>query len=77
VTVHFENVGRDKRSWSATISHVSHEVLARQVRPHLMSCTIEFMIDEDGSGGDVIVGGWRPVGRFRIEGGVSLGEVRL
>jgi hypothetical protein len=79
MTIHFENVGAQKKSWSATIPAITHSVLMAQIRSNhaLMSRDIDFWLNEDGDGGRIIVGVCRPAGTFRIDGGVSLGAVEL
>lgn len=78
MTVYFENVGRFKQSWSVDLESLSDYRLVESVRERgrLMSSQIDVVYDEDGRGGSVVVGGWRCVGRFRIEGGVAM-RVRL
>lgn len=58
----FENVGRNKACFSATIE--TNDDMFKAVRPHLMSSEIEFHIDDAFSDGRIIVGGFREVGKF-------------
>jgi hypothetical protein len=70
-TVHFEGVGRDKRSWTATMRELSFKSLVASVRKHraLMSSDISFWVNEAETEGQVFVGFGRQVGTFRVEGG--------
>lgn len=72
MTVHFENVGRGKASWSTTMENLSCRTLKREVQPFLRSRAIDFHFSEDGTRGEIIVGGLRKVGTFRVEGGAAL-----
>lgn len=67
-TVHFQDVGRDKQSWSANLKSVSEDTLVKEVRRRgaLCSRNVDCEINDMGSGGVVIVGGWRAAGRFTI-----------
>lgn len=68
--VSFSGVGRSKKSWVATLDQMPTEsILARLVRKSgaLASSDIECAFDEDLEYGMVIVGGFRPVGAFRVE----------
>ena len=79
IQIYFHSVGRDKKSWTSTVDRVSGMVLYGEVRRNcnLASREIDFMLNDDGTGGTILVGGCRPVGRFVIEGGVSLGRIEL
>lgn len=70
MTVHFENVGRRKMTWSAEVSSLSDDSLIRAIEDKraLMSEGIEFDW-KDGTQGRIVVGGFRTVGTFRVEGG--------
>jgi len=74
MTVHFENVGRSKLSWTANLSSVSDNVLVREIkqRKALMSSGIDLDWDDSGTRAAIIVGGFRVVGCLRIEDGVRL-----
>lgn len=73
--VRFVNVGRDHKSWEAETPSVSYEWLEHQVKRNgrLMSNQIDFSDERsgedlpvDGAFGSVLVGGFRPVGRYYI-----------
>lgn len=63
--VSFENVGRHKEGWSATLPDLEYDSLVASVRLHgrLMSRCIEFMVDDESKTG-VIFAGMRSVGAF-------------
>ncbi len=65
--VTFENVGRNNMSWKAHTETVSEAFLLSQIRKSksLMSREIDVIVD--GNSGTILVGGYRPVGTFRIE----------
>jgi hypothetical protein len=67
--VEFAGVGRDNRSWTSALQQQPTEaILERLVRKHggLASREIECVFDEDMEHGTIIVGGYRPVGAFRV-----------
>lgn len=66
--VHFQDVGRDKRSWKQVFPQVTEAALARAAKKGggLMSSNIDCLISDNGTTGLVLVGGWRPVGSFFI-----------
>lgn len=67
----FVSVGRDHKSWETTLEQMPTEaILEKLVRKSgaLGSRDIECVFDEDLEYGTVIVGGFRPVGSFRVEG---------
>ena len=67
--VYFENVGRNKATWQAEVKgELTYEWLYNQVKPYLASRGIDFFLDEVGKG-EILVGGIRTVGTFRIEEG--------
>lgn len=72
--VRFENVGRFNVSWEADIPAVTYRYLLREVKLHgkLRSSLITFTLDADGTGGLVVVGGWRTVGRFHVVNGIAV-----
>jgi hypothetical protein len=69
--VSFSGVGRGKKSWVATLDQMPTEsILARLIRKSgaLASRDIECAFDDENlEYGIVIVGGFRPVGAFRVE----------
>ena len=68
MTVTFLECGRGKKTWSGEIADASEANLRRVAKRHLMSNDIEFEFDADSlAEGEVVVGGFRAVGRFRIE----------
>lgn len=75
--IHFENVGRDHLSWSAEIEDVTYRRLLAEIRKKkaLASRDVEFDFAEDGMSGNVIVGGWRPIGRFSLEGAIAMPNI--
>lgn len=68
VTVEFNEVGRDKKSWTDTLPHLSASTLSKSVKRNraLMSRDIEFEFDQGEMSGSIIVGGMRPVGSWRV-----------
>jgi hypothetical protein len=71
MTVHFRNVGRDKKQWSASVESLSDGTLVAQIRANkaLMSKGIDFVWNNERTGGAIYVGMFRKVGDFWIEGG--------
>lgn len=67
-TVRFENVGRDKRTWTAKVRKMDHACLAQAVRSQgaIRSSDVMFVWDHLKNEGDIIVGGFRHVGSFRV-----------
>lgn len=65
ITIHFEGVGRDKKSWSAQFKMLTHSVIMKSIRTHgaLMSRDVELDFDTA-----TIYAGFRSVGKFRVEG---------
>ena len=66
--VEFENVGRDKMTWTADLPSLSWRSLEREVRRKrgaLRSRSIEFEFNAEGTAGVIYVGDFRPVGTFR------------
>lgn len=68
----FEDVGRDHRSFEIEITDLDQldsltmeRIVKREAR--LMSNEVELRHNGFGQEGSVIVGGFRPVGRFRVE----------
>jgi hypothetical protein len=62
VKVLFFEVGRSKANFEAEYKgELIYEWLYEQVKPYLMSDTIDFTED-----GKIVVGGFRVVGRFQI-----------
>lgn len=69
VKVEFRNVGRGKRTWTATLPDLSDVSLLREIRKNggLASRGVEVEMEEDGTGA-IFVGGWRMVGTFEVVG---------
>lgn len=69
--VHFSAVGRGKKSWTASLKEMpSESTLENLVRKSgaLGSNDIECVFDDETlEYGTVIVGGFRPVGSFKVE----------
>lgn len=69
--VQFEDVGRGKVSFVVDIPIVEGELsyqameLACRHNGRLMSSDVDFSCDPDGQHGEVIVGGFRVVGRWK------------
>ena|ERR1700733_711075 len=66
----FVSVGRNHKSWETMLDHMpSEDELVKLVRKAktLGSSDIECVFDDDLEYGTVIVGGFRPVGSFRVE----------
>jgi hypothetical protein len=69
IIVNFSNVGRNKRSWSKTFPQgVTTGHIAREAKRNggLMSSEVDAELNDGGSMGHIIVGGWRVVGTFTI-----------
>lgn len=70
----FENVGREKRTfeieadgeWTPRV--LDRDTLATKIRAagRLMSSDVDFTFDDATKTGTVLVGGFRPVGTFRV-----------
>ena len=72
ITVHFKDVGRDKRSWSKEFrGELSESMIAKEAKSRggLMSSGVDAELNDTGSAGTILVGGWRVVGQFTIEKG--------
>jgi hypothetical protein len=72
ITVHFKDVGRDKRSWSKEFrGELSEPMIAKEAKAigRLMSSDVDAELNDTGSAGAILVGGWRVVGQFTIEKG--------
>jgi len=67
--VHFNNVGRNKRSWTSEFSKLTTDQLAEEARNKggLMSSEVDVELNDTASAGVVLVGGWRSVGTLTIE----------
>jgi len=67
--VTFENVGRNKMTWTADLPSLSWRSLEREVRAKrgaLRSRLVSFEFNADGMAGIIYVGDmYRPVGTFR------------
>ena len=72
--IHFRNVGRDKKCWSAEVSDLHDDTLIREIRREgaLMSRGIDFAWNDSGTGGAIFVGIFRKVGDYWVEGGARL-----
>jgi hypothetical protein len=68
IEIKFEGVGRNNATWKATLPNASDREMIREVKRHgaLLSDGIEIEWNEDRSGGDIIVGGFRRVGSFEV-----------
>ncbi len=75
MTITFKDVGRDKKAWTSEVESLSDRTLEREIRKHgaLISRGVEFHFNEDGASGFVIVGGFRRVGSFEVDGGFRVG----
>lgn len=74
IIVDFVNVGRDKKSWRATLASLSDRAMFNEVckrKKALGSPALDFVWHESGEQG-VILAGMRPVGEFRVENGAKL-----
>jgi hypothetical protein len=79
MTIHFEKVGRGKKSWDSEITGaVTHQFLLREIRRNnaLISRDIDFYVAEDGTSGKIFAG-LRSVGTFRIDQAVVLPPLSL
>lgn len=67
--IHFKEVGRDKRSWTAESKSPSESWLAKEAKrgAALMSSGVDVILNDLGTSGVILVGGWRQVGTFTIE----------
>ena len=67
--IHFKEVGRDKRSWTAESKSPSESWLAKEAKrgAALMSSDVDATLSDSGASGIILVGGWRQVGTFTIE----------
>lgn len=67
-TVHFKEIGRDKKSWSKIFPTISERGIAKEAKlgAGLMSSNVEAPLDDGGMSGTILVGGWREVGTFTI-----------
>lgn len=77
MTVKFENVGRDKKTWSADVSSLSDAELIRSIRKQgaLASRDIAFEWSEEGTSAQIYVGGFRCVGSISIDAAIKLTPV--
>lgn len=67
--VRFLNVGRYKKTWEATISHLGYNTITRQMRNNkaLRSQDISWEYSEEQRSGVIYAGG-RAVGTFEVLG---------
>ena len=72
--IHFRNVGREKKSWTAEVGDLHDDTLIREIRREgaLMSQGIDFAWNNEGTGGGIFVGIFRKVGDYWVEGGARL-----
>lgn len=77
MTIHFLNVGRDKKSWNAEVPDLSDRTLINQIRRQgaLMSRDIDFNWNNADDGGVIYVGMFRNVGKFSVEGGCRVSGI--
>lgn len=73
MTVIIENVGRSKATWSIETwgePRVAAEAILKAVKAKrvLASQDIDVTWHEGGESGEILVGGWRPVGTWRAVG---------
>lgn len=68
-TIIFRAVGRDKKCWTSILRPATDDLILREIRRHggLASRDIDAMIDDDGTHGVIIVGGFREVGTFTLD----------
>lgn len=68
ITIKFENVGRDKKSWEKNFKEVDEFQIAMEAKrgAGLMSGIVHAEINDMGSAGVILVGGFRTVGTFSI-----------
>jgi hypothetical protein len=68
ITIKFQEVGRDKKSWDKQFKQVDEEQISREAKrgAGLMSSGVDAEINDMGSAGIILVGGWRQVGTFLI-----------
>lgn len=68
ITIKFQEVGRDKRSWEKSFKEVNEDQIAKEAKrgAGLMSSDVDAEINDIGSAGVILVGGWRAVGTFFI-----------
>lgn len=66
ITVSFKEVGREKASWTEDFPKLDHDSLYKSVKKkaRLMSSNIDFAETEKEGEGVILVGGFRPVGKF-------------
>jgi hypothetical protein len=74
MTVYFESVGAQRKTWSAELETLSDSALLRQIRKHgaLMSRGVDFEWEGCGTAAAILVGGVRQVGTVRVEGGAKI-----
>lgn len=63
----FNDVGRDKATFSAEVERLEHRDLRTAIGKRLASRDVDFEIDEELRVGSVFVGGCRKVGEFMYE----------
>jgi hypothetical protein len=67
--VDFINVGASNHNWRAEVEKLDHDLFYKEVQNKgaIMSSDIDFSIDDSGINGQVIVGGMRIVGEFKVK----------
>lgn len=67
--VHFENVGRNKLSWTAEMGKLTHASLMRQINSKraLASRDVEFSVNDNDENQYSIYAGFHNVGTVRVE----------
>ncbi len=68
IKVEFINVGSNNKNWTATLASLTHSALYAQVKGQsaVMSRGVEFEYDSATNSGEIVVGGMRTVGHFRV-----------
>ena len=79
ITVQFQNVGRDKLSWSEILTSLSASTLTKAIRRRkaLKSRDIDFDWNDDLTGARIVVGGFRHVGDLTVMGGIALPAIQI
>ncbi len=68
ITIKYTEVGRDKKSWEKSFKSVDEDQIAMEAKrgAGLMSGEVDAELNDMGSGGFILVGGWRTVGSFAV-----------
>jgi hypothetical protein len=74
ITIIFHDVGRGKLCWKEEVESLSDKTLLKCIKSRhaLASNTVEFYWNEDQCSGTIVVGGFRTVGTFSVQGGAKL-----